>query len=270
MMAIVAAGLGCGGGTRTAGTRSQVTGVRGPDGGAATYHDGALPAPKGTVDISVPSTATAINGGSTMVAVQSSSVIVKVYVSIDGESGYWEVTVPAGTTIADVLLTLAQQLPPSISIVFEIVDANGNVSLPVTLLTTIVQVKTGDIQISVSWNVDNDVDLHVVDPNGFEIYYGAQLSPEGGELDLDSNPDCSIDGVDNENVLWPIGKAPSGMYTVRVDNYNNCTSKAATYVVTVQKKGQSAQTFMGSFDATDPGDAGSSGAGTTVTTFSYP
>src|SRR5262252_8563271 len=218
--ATLGAGIGCGGGGHSAGmgTRDQVTGVRGPDGVAATYHTGALPKPMGTVDVTVPGSATSINGGSTMVTVESSATIVKIYVSIQGEDGYWEVTVPAGTTIADVLLTLAQQLPPQITIVFEVVDANGNVSTPYTVPTTIVQVKTGDVQVSVSWNVDNDIDLHVVDPNGFEIYYAQQLSPEGGELDLDSNAGCVIDSVDNENILWPIGKAPSGTYTVRVDN----------------------------------------------------
>ena len=152
---------------------------------------------------------------------------------------------PAGTTVADVLLTLAQQLPPQLTIVFEVSDAAGNISAPATLVTTIVEVKTGDIQVSISWDVDNDIDLHVVDPNEIEIYYGDVVSPEGGELDLDSNAACDIDKIDNENILWPIGKAPAGTYTVQVDNYDNCQSKATNYVVTVQKKGQPPQTFMG-------------------------
>src|SRR5262245_2595656 len=230
------AGMGCGGGGGGGGTRSQVTGVRGPDGTAATYHSGALPAPMGTVDVTVPSTTTAINGGSTMVTVTSTSTIVKIYVSIQGQDGYWEVIVPAGSSVADVLLTLAQQLPAEITIVFEVVDAAGNVSAPQTLVTTIIQVKTGDVQVSVSWNVDND--LHVVDPNGFEIFWSDTISPELGELDLDSNPVCAIDGINNENVLWPIGKAPAGQYIVRVDNFDNCQAAAAVYVVTVQKKGK--------------------------------
>src|SRR5437867_13434497 len=109
-VAALSAGLACGGGSRSAGmgTRDQVTGVRGPDGAAATYHTGALPKPMGIVDVTVPDSATAINGGSTMVTVESTGTIVKIDVAIQGADGYWEVTVPAGTTIADVLLTLAQ------------------------------------------------------------------------------------------------------------------------------------------------------------------
>ena len=42
-------------------------------------------------------TTNAINGGSTMITVEADSTIVKIYVAIQGEDGYWEVTVPAGT-----------------------------------------------------------------------------------------------------------------------------------------------------------------------------
>src|SRR5215813_2576286 len=116
MAGALVATVGCGG-SRSPGTRDQVTGVRGPDGAAATYHDGPLPAPVGSINVTVPDSATAINGGSTMVSLQASSDVVAIYVAIDGENGYWEVTVPAGGTFADVLLTLAQQLPPQIRIV---------------------------------------------------------------------------------------------------------------------------------------------------------
>src|SRR5512138_2948332 len=80
---------GCGGGGGGGGTtRDRVTGVRGPDGMAAIYHESTLPPPVGTVQVTLPDGATAINGGSTMVSVQSSSDIVAIYVSIDGQSGY--------------------------------------------------------------------------------------------------------------------------------------------------------------------------------------
>jgi len=271
MIAALCAGVGCGGSSsRRGATSDQITGVQGPDGRAATFHMGALPAPKGTVDVSVPATGNAINGGSTMITVTSTGDITTIYISVQGQDGYWEVTVPPGSSVADVLLTLAQQLPAHVVIVFEVGDASGNISSPATVDTTIHTVGTGDLQVSVSWDVDNDIDLHVVDPNGFEVYYGDDTSPEGGTLDLDSNAACDIDHVRNENVVWPVGKAPSGSYTVRVDNFENCATLAANYVVTVQKKGQAAQTFMGSFAATDPGDFGGQGDGTVVTTFTYP
>jgi hypothetical protein len=78
LCAHLACGGGGGRGARTA--REQVTGVRVPGGADATYHDGALPTPMGSVDVTVPATTTAINGGSTMIAVSSTSEIVKIYV----------------------------------------------------------------------------------------------------------------------------------------------------------------------------------------------
>ena len=272
--AVCVGACGSSGGGMGGGADSTVSGVVGPGGAAATYHMGALPAPQGSLTATVPPTASGINGGSVMITIDAgTSTIVKVYVGVDGSDGYWEVVVPAGTPLADVLLTIARQLPvtmDTVTIVFEVVDASGNVSQPVTTVIEVTHVKTGDLQVSVSWDVDSDLDLHVVDPNGFEVYWLERTSPEGGDLDLDSNPACSIDGIRNENIVWPQGKAPRGTYTIRVDNFENCDNVAANYVVTVQKAGALPQTFTGSFAADDPGDVGEAGAGVSITTLTYP
>jgi uncharacterized protein YfaP (DUF2135 family) len=217
-----------------------------------------------------PSAANAINGGSVTISLTSGGTIVKVYVQVMGSDGYYEITVPAGSSVADVLLTLAQTLPSTVTFIFEVVDSSGNVSAPTSTMTAITTVGTGDVQVSVSWDADNDLDLHVVDPNGFEVYYGADTSPEGGTLDLDSNAGCTIDGVNNENITWPTGAAPHGMYTVRVDNYEQCPGGLGdNYVVTVRLHGHPAMVFNGSFPASDLGDSGSAGSGTTITTFTW-
>jgi hypothetical protein len=262
--------VGCGGGGG-GGAKAQLTGVASIDGTPAVYHAGALPAPHGALTVSVPSTRDVINGGSTQVTITASADIVEIYVGVVGSDGYYALTVPAGSSIAELLLTLAQLLPSELSLIFEGVDAAGDVSSPATLQASVTAVGTGDLQISVSWNVDNDLDLHVIDPNDFEIYYGDEESPEGGTLDLDSNAGCDpIDGVDNENVRWPTGTAPHGSYQVLIDNYQACTAAAVSYVVTIQKVGKAPQTFTGSFSADDVGDGGDVGAGKLVTKFPYP
>ena len=44
---------------------------------------------------------------------------------------------------------------------------------------------TGALQVSLTWDRDNDQDLYVVTPSGEEIYYSRPASSDGGELDRD-------------------------------------------------------------------------------------
>jgi hypothetical protein len=120
-----------------------------------------------------------------------------------------------------------------------------------------------EVQVSVSWDAPSDVDLHVVEPSGTEIYYGNSSSSSGGTLDVDSNPACSIDGRQIENIRWS-RTAPAGTYTVRVDYWSGCSVTQTNYTVTV-KNGGSTQTFTGNF--TGSGDHGGSGSGRLITTF---
>jgi hypothetical protein len=124
---------------------------------------------------------------------------------------------------------------------------------------------TGDVQVSVSWDAPSDVDLHVVDPFGEDIYYGNSVSSSGGQLDVDSNPACAIDGRQIENIRWG-SRAPGGTYTVRVDYWAGCEVARTNYLVTV-KNGSATTTYSGFF--TGSGDQGGSGSGVLITTFSH-
>jgi hypothetical protein len=78
---------------------------------------------------------------------------------------------------------------------------------------------TGDVQVTLSWASDSDLDLHVTEPDGTEIdYINTGPTSTGGELDVDSNIDCENDGG-VENVFWPVGEAPSGSYAVSVEGF---------------------------------------------------
>ena len=96
-------------------------------------------------------------------------------------------------------------------------------------------------------------------------------------LDLDSNPSCSIDNVNAENITWA-SNAPRGTYKVLVDYYEACVSNAVPYVVTVNVSGRAPQTFSGTFQATAADFGGSCfpSSGTTlecgvlITTFTVP
>jgi uncharacterized protein YfaP (DUF2135 family) len=145
-----------------------------------------------------------------------------------------------------------------------VASPSGAVGPFVGLSTTVLGVGTGDVQITLAWNADSDVDLHVVPPGGDEIFYGRRESPSGGELDLDSNAGCQIDGVRNENITWPVGTAPRGLYTVRVNYWSDCGVQRTDWTVRVNNGG-AVQLITGTF--TGRGVGGGLGAGQVVATF---
>jgi hypothetical protein len=154
----------------------------------------------------------------------------------------------------------------------------------------------GPVQITLRWNLPEDLDLHVVEPlpdgGGCDIYYGDPgRTPDAGPitiggftipppppsrcgaigwLDLDSNPACQIDNVDTENVIYPNGGvAPSGHFIVRVDYYEACGSPPPIpYEVEVRANGQT-QFYCGTFDPSES-DSGGDGSGRYIAGFTVP
>jgi hypothetical protein len=110
---------------------------------------------------------------------------------------------------------------------------------------------SGDVQATLRWSSSADLDLHVVEPDGTEIYYLAPgPTSTGGELDVDSNVNCVAEsGV--ENVFWPPAEAPTGDYVVSVHGFSvdgaNCGG--GDYELTIKISGQDDQVFTGSVAA---------------------
>lgn len=228
---------------------------------------GSPPLASGGPSVTVSGIAVMINGGSSQQSLAGSAAFSTVYVSVPGLSGYYQLDLPSAAASAGVVLVSSQDLngntfPISFSVV-----SGGAVGPAASQTMQIVHVGSGDVQVSVSWSGKSDVDLHVVDPNGEEVYYGNRTSVSGGTLDLDSNAACSIDNVNNENIVWPTGKGVHGTYTVRVDYWDACGVAQSDYVVTVQTKGGTPQIFSGSL--TGLGDKGGLGSGTQITQFTW-
>ena len=78
--------------------------------------------------------------------------------------------------------------------------------------------RSSDVQVSLMWNNYNDLDLHIVCPSGERIHGGNKKSNCGGELDVDANVRAETKKP-VENVVWPEGKAPAGVYQVYVHHY---------------------------------------------------
>jgi hypothetical protein len=168
------------------------------------------------------------------------------------------------------------------------VDAGGRFGPPNTVVLTAlaapssVSVPPGPLVVSLTWDTEADLDLHVVNPLGEEIYHdkrttldtfspGAPGSDAGsyGYLDIDSNANCAIDGRRQETVTW-VGAPPSGQYSVRVDATSLCGQAIAHYSVRALLNGaaigQASAVAVG-FDTWGPHDRG---AGVLALSFDVP
>jgi len=103
-----------------------------------------------------------------------------------------------------------------------------------------VSAKGGDIQISLSWQNFNDLDLHCVDPARQEICFSNRRSiGTGGELDIDQNAHEPFNTSPVENIYWPVGGAPPGLYRVFVVFYSpHCEIDTTPFLVRTIAQGK--------------------------------
>jgi hypothetical protein len=106
---------------------------------------------------------------------------------------------------------------------------------------------TGNIQVTLNWPESGvDLDLHVTDPNGDEIYYDDKVAPSGGVLDQDNRRGNGIP----ENIFWT-DNAPAGEYLVEIVNFKNSNpTPPARWTVSVLVDGQR-ETFSGTITYSD-------------------
>jgi hypothetical protein len=99
---------------------------------------------------------------------------------------------------------------------------------------------SGDVEVILTWNNLNDLDLHCIDPNNEEIFYAHALSDKsGGALDVDRNMRPPYTKQPVEHIYWPHGRAPAGRYRVYVDHYARHGGLDPTaYQVTIKEYGR--------------------------------
>ncbi len=212
--------------------------------------------------------------------------------NLQGDSGYWIVlagppdvatpTLPSFKAVA----SFASALSPGPKVLeVRAVDGAGHVGAPTSRTLTALAAAPasaagGDLVVSLAWDTEADLDLHVVDPLGEEIFHGAPISgltfgpapatPESpGVLDLDSNAGCVIDGKRRENVTWA-KDPPVGHYLVRVDTPSLCGQAIAHYRVTVALLGQPVGEVAGVALDQDTWGPHDRGAGLLVLEFDVP
>ncbi|MEE2829403.1 MAG: hypothetical protein VX498_09455, partial [Myxococcota bacterium] len=124
-----------------------------------------------------------------------------------------------------------------LSVAIAIEDAAGHVSTAASEPISGEAVGIGDVKVSVTWTAGADVDLHVREPSGETVFYGNPESATGGQLDLDSNPTCDLDGTNAEHIFWPVDQAPRGTYRARVHLYDDCSAGPVSGSLTIETCG---------------------------------
>jgi len=206
----------------------------------------------------------AINGGSTLVKITSSEPLAELYIQIEGEENsyyVWEIededllsspNEDSPYYVYGITLEFNRSLgegdegtSPNIIISGKTVSGDKVNKEEVPLEVKVVN--NGVLQVSLSWDQLDDVDLYVFNPNGDKLYWNNESANNNNDsLDLDANRGCATSGpdsknwgVNNENVYF---KEPlkEGKYTVIVSLYKKCyeNKPGAIYNVTANLKGK--------------------------------
>jgi uncharacterized protein YfaP (DUF2135 family) len=140
------------------------------------------------------------------------------------------------------------------------IDGAGRFGPPEALRLTVqpheVELTDTKLVVSLSWDTEADLDLHVVVPSEPPITvwskhqtsyipppFGEPVDPTAidaaGILDVDSNGQCLIDGRREENVVWRgvAAAPPAGTYAVLIDTFSLCAAQAAHWTVDVYRDG---------------------------------
>jgi len=211
-----------------------------------------------------------VSGGAIFVDVTPEAELDKLLLTIDMQS-YYEIDLSA----AMAPYRLIGHVPPGIEVFSGLclsiigVGSDGSVGKPECHeIAVIPDVGTGDLEIAVSWDNDADLDLHVVDANGDEIYWGQETVDSGGEYDLEASTGCRADGIRTEHVAWTGGTPPPGIYVVRVNYWSDCDDGEPNYVVNITLNGVR-RSIHGTFEGPGENDGGR-GSGEVIDVFEIP
>ncbi|HEU5074429.1 MAG TPA: hypothetical protein VFU02_09655 [Polyangiaceae bacterium] len=186
-------------------------------------------------------------------------------VAVNGVAGDDVTAAPNDDGVFDLGISLADDIEgETVTVTVTPLDADGDAGESKDIDLELIETGTGDVKVTLAFDQNVDLDLLVMEPDGTEIYFDEPLSPSGGELDHDSNALCNIDGDNLENIFWPTDAAPEGEYVVGVLYYGACdVEETVNYTVTITI-GDDVETFTGSFE---PEEAGEAAEVRTVTTF---
>jgi hypothetical protein len=190
-----------------------------------------------------------------------------VALGLDGDLGHWVITAGLPDPLEPDQLTfaataeIALDAPLGMQRLEALAISQGGEPGPMS--TAMLEITerphvTGPLVFTLSWDTDADLDLHVVDPTGFELWARDPTGPSQ-YLDADSEAHCQGDGLREENAVWTAAP-PSGHYIARVDTFSLCGAPGAHWTLEVRRDGvvtASAEGFSTPASTRDPHQLGS-------------
>lgn len=225
----------------------------------AEFRRESIPAATGGPAVRTVTVNTVVSAGATGISLtgELDREATAVAIALAGDAGYWilraeppTAAAPDAPTFTAALSFGANMRPGPRELVVSAASAEGAFGPPSTRVVEVREraLPEGELVVSLAWDNGADLDLHVVLPNGVELFKRNRTSfepvpgnpqpppPDAGYLDFDSNADCVRDGRRAENVVFP-SNAPKGRYLVRVDTFSLCGEPAARWRVQALLRG---------------------------------
>lgn len=102
------------------------------------------------------------------------------------------------------------------------------------------------IIIELMWQSGDDLDLHVIEPDGDEVFFG-NMQTEAGELLEDMTSFCGTPGLTGRERTVYVADGPieNGSYTIQAQHFNNCGDGSTKWRIRVFIDGKLTETRRG-------------------------
>lgn len=165
----------------------------------------------------------------------------------DGRLGFWSITdgsLPPGLSMDDAGLITGTPAVGGIGrhqVGVRFTDSDNRQDIGRIAINVLPSdgVGGGVIQATLTWSGTADLDLHAIEPDDNEVYYGnTGPSANGGELDTDANAGCgSVAPAPAENIRWNGEQTAAGAYAFFVNVYDDCGSSDLAWHLVVRVGG---------------------------------
>lgn len=203
---------------------------------------GQMPASNDTtdlIDVKLSGLENILEGDETEFNVNVSTNPVTIYFSVPDVNSYYVVNIPEAAQ-SNKEMTYTLNFPDQVSkdyfyIHTAYMDTSGLISARDSVKIIQANGVLSTMQVELSWDNTNDLDLLLIEPNKDTVYYYNKRSSNGGELIKDSYPFCWEVGDSTELIRYTEEAfLEAGKYEVLVGMHSSCEEKDTYFNVTVK------------------------------------